>query len=108
MKKIAILLLTGVVLSTAAMAQEKQKDIKTDEKVLKGNVIIKKEDKHEVGKDMEHLQVASAVKERKEVRHRRRIIHRQGKHLEAVGVEHPIEKAKHEAKADKEIKESRQ
>jgi competence protein ComGC len=102
MKKIMMLLLLGAVVSNAAMAQTK--DVKDDQKVLKNTIKDKKEDKHEAGKDLAHLRVKSAIKERKEVRHHRKSIHSQGRHLKQHGVTHPIEKAKHKAKVDKDVK----
>jgi hypothetical protein len=110
MNKIAILLFTGIVLSTGAMAQTKAQaqDNKADQKELKNTIIDKKEDKHEVGSDLAHLKIKSALRERREVRRHRRSITKQGEHLENHGVAHPITKAKHEAKAEKEMKESKQ
>ena len=94
-----MLLTVGALFSTAAIAQTK--DVKEDKKVLKNTIKDKKEDKHEMGKDLGKLKFKAAVKERKEVRHHRWSIHKQGKHLRRHGVTHPIEKAKHEAKVDK-------
>jgi hypothetical protein len=106
MKKITFLLLSSIVFSTCVMAQTKE--VKTDEKNLKNTIVDKKEDKHEAGTDLAHLKVKSALKKRKEVRRHRRSIHRQGENLEAHGVKHPIEKAKHEAKAEKELKKAKE
>lgn len=103
MKKIVTLLLTGILLSAGAMAQTK--DIKKDQKVLKNTVADKKEDRHEVGKDIANLRVKRAVDDRQEVRQHRRSIRRQGRHLRHHGVKHPIQKAKHEAKVDKDKKD---
>ena len=102
MKKNVILLLMSIVLSTGAMAQTK--DVKHDEKVLKNTVADKKEDRQEAGKDITHLKMKAAISERKEVRHHRRSIHRQGKHLERHGIKHPIKKARHEVKVDQDAK----
>ena len=104
MKKFAMLLLTGIMLSTGAMAQTK--DVKEDQKVLKNTIKDKKEDKHEAGKNLANLRVKKALRGRREVRRHRRSIHRQGEHLEAHGVKHPIEKAKHQAKIDKDKKDN--
>ena len=106
MKKIATLLLAGLIFSTCAIAQTKA--VKTDEKELKNTIVDKKEDKHEAGKDMAHLKIKSAVKKRKEVRKHRKSINRQGKNLENHGVKDPIEKAKHQAKAEKELKKGKE
>ena len=102
MKKIMMLLLMGTLFITAATAQTK--DVKDDQRVLKNTIKDKKEDKHEAGKDLAHLKVKAAIKGRKEVRHHRKSIHRQGQHLKKHGITHPIEKAKHKAKVDKDIK----
>jgi len=105
MKKFAILLITGLVLCTGAMAQTK--DVKSDQKALKSTIKDKKEDKHEEGKDLAHLRIKSAMKEHREIRHHRKSIHKQGEHLEAHGVEHPIVKAKHQIHEEKEIKKGK-
>jgi len=105
MKKIAILFAIGIVLSTGAMAQTK--DVKKDQKVLKNTIKDKKEDKHEVGNDLAHLRIKSAVKDRKEVRKHRKSIHKQGESLENRGVKHPIAKAKRQVKAEKDIKKGK-
>jgi competence protein ComGC len=102
MKKIIFLLLIGAIVSTNSIAQTK--DIKNDQTVLKNTIKDKKEDKHEAGTDLANLKIKSAIKERKEVRHHRRSIQKQAKHLRKHGVKHPIEKAKHEAKVDKDKK----
>lgn len=105
MKKITFLLLLGVVLSTGAMAQKK--NVKTEQKVLKNTIKDKKEDKHEMGKNLSHLRLKSAMQSRKEVRRHGRSIHKQGERLENRGVKHPIQKAKHQAKADKDRKKGK-
>ena len=102
MKKITFLIMTGLVLCTGAFAQSK--DIKNDKKDLKSTIKDKKEDKHETTKDLTHLKLKSAVKKNKEVGRHRRSIHKQGEHLEAHGVKHPIRTAKDQIKEQKEIK----
>ncbi len=102
MIKFAMLLFMGSVFATGATAQSK--DIKEDKKVLKNTIKDKKEDKHEAGNDLAHLRIKSAIKGRKEVRAHRRSIHKQGEHLERHGVRHPIEKAKHQLKVEKDEK----
>jgi hypothetical protein len=87
------------------MAQKK--DIKEDKAVLKSSIKDKKEDKHEAGKDLAHLRIESALKGRREVRHHRKSIHKQGEHLEAHGVKHPIENAKKQVKSDKDVKKGK-
>ena len=102
MKKLILLLFAGALFSTAAIAQSK--DVQNDKKILKNTIKDKKEDKHEAGNDLAHLRIKSAIRERKEVRSHGRSIRRQGRHLKRHGVSHPIEKAKHEAKVDKDKK----
>lgn len=95
-------MLGAALFTTVASAQTKE--VKNDKQVLKNTIKDKKEDKHEMGKDLSKLKFKAAVKERKEVRHHRWSVRRQGKHLRRHGVTHPIEKAKHEAKVDKDKK----
>lgn len=105
MKKLAFLLILGIVFSTAAMAQKN--DVKTDQRTLKNSIKDKKQDKHAVGKDITHLRVKSAVRGRKEVRSHRKSIHKQGERLENRGVNDPTEKAKHQVKAEKDAKKGK-
>ena len=100
-----MLLIIGMVVSAGAMAQTTE--VKKDQKVLKNTIKDKKEDKHEVGKDLAHFRVEKAVKGRKEVRRHRRSIHKQGEHLEKLGVKEPIDKAKHQVKAEKDAKKGK-
>jgi hypothetical protein len=106
MKKITLLLSAACLFSTFVMAQTKE--IKKDETHLKTSIEDKKEDKHEAGKDLAHLKINSAINKRKEVRRHRKSIHMQAKHLESKGVKDPMVKAKHQAKADKELKKGRE
>jgi len=109
MNKIAILLFTGIVLSTGAMAQTKaQQDVNMNQKVLTNTIVDKKEDKHEAGSDMAHFKMKSAMAKRREVRRHRKSIRIQSENLENHGVSHPLTKSKHQAKAEKEMKESKQ
>ena len=111
MNKIAILLFTGVILSSGAMAQTQtkaQQDVNMNQKVLTKTIVDKKEDKHEAGSDAAHFKIKAAMAKRREVRHHRRSVRIQGKNLENHGVSHPITKSKHQAKAEKEMKESKQ
>jgi hypothetical protein len=106
MKKIVFLIVTGLVLCTGAIAQSK--DIKDDKKDLKNSIKDKKEDKQETRKDLAHLKIKKAVKKNKEVGRHRRSIHKQGEHLEAHGVKHPVKTAKDQIKEEKEIKKDKQ
>lgn len=100
-----MLLFAGILFSTVAMAQSK--DVKSDQKILKNAIKDKKEDKHEAGKDLAHLRLEAAARKRREVIRHRRSIHKQGEHLEKHGVEHPITKAKHQVKAEKDLKKGK-
>src|SRR5665647_185017 len=100
MKKFAFLIITGLVIGTGAMAQDVKKDIKS-------SIKEKKEDKKETRKDLGHLKIKSAMKENKEVGRHRRSINKQGEHLEAHGVKHPVAKAKHQVHEEKEMKKDK-
>ena len=105
MKKFIMLFLIATVFSTGAMSQSK--DVKDDKRDLKNTIKDKKEDRREMGKDVTHLRAKAAVRHHREVRSHRKSIHRQGEHLENHGVKHPIRKAKHVAKAEKDAKNGR-
>ena len=105
MKKIAFLIVTGLVLCTGAMAQTK--DIKNDKKDLKNSIKDKKEDRRDTRQDLAHLRIKKAVNKNKEVGRHRRSIHKQGEHLEDHGVKHPVTTAKHQIKEEKEIKKDK-
>ena len=99
------MIITGIALCTCSMAQSK--DVKNDKKDLKNSIKNKKEDKQETRKDLGHLRIKKAVKENKEVGRHRRSIHKQGEHLEAHNVKHPVATAKHQIKEEKEIKKDK-
>ncbi|MCW3093107.1 MAG: hypothetical protein JWP81_4176 [Ferruginibacter sp.] len=95
----------GLALTTGAMAQTAQKKAEIHkektEKQLKTAIIAKKDEKHEVGNDLKHANLGEAIKDRKEVRADRRIVHRKAKHLrKAHGVKHPIHTAQKEIRHD--------
>lgn len=101
MKKFVMFFLIGALISTTALSQS------SDEKVLKGTIKDKKADRKEMGKDVTHLRAKAAVRHRREVKRHRKSIHRQGENLQNQGVKHPVRKAKHQAKADKDAKNGR-
>ena len=105
MKKIILCLFMGIAICSCASAQTEQ--VKREQKTLKNSIKDKKEDKHEVAKDLSNGRVKAAVKDRKEVRRHRSSIRRQGKHLQRHGVKRPIHKAKVQAKKEKDIKNGR-
>jgi hypothetical protein len=108
MKKNLILLILGMIFTAGAMAQTKDKDIKTDEKHLTNTIEDKRQNEREAGKDLTHLKVKSAWEKRKEIMARQRSIHRQDERLEARGVRHPFRKARHMANAEEEEKKARE
>lgn len=102
MKKFILFLFISIATSASVNAQSEQ--VKQEQKTLKNSIKDKKEDKHEVAKDLANGRVKAAVKDRKEVRRHRASIHKQGKHLQRHGVKRPIHKAKVQAKKEKDIK----
>jgi hypothetical protein len=104
-KKIFLLLVIGTGISAGAMAQSNS--VKTDQRILKNTVADKKEDKHEVGNNLQHLRVKSAMRGHREVKRHRRSIHKQGENLERRGVAHPVEHAKKQVKAEKDMKKGK-
>jgi hypothetical protein len=106
MKKIAFLIVTGLVLCTVAIAQTK--DIKNDKQELKNNIKDNKGDKRETRKDLTHLRLKKAVNKNREVGRHRRSIRKQGEHLQDHGVKHPVTTAKHQIKEEKEIKKDKE
>lgn len=104
MKKV-ILFLFAAVLTTGVFAQT----VKKEETKLTNTIVDKKEDEHEAGKNLKHLRVKRALRNRREVRAHRRSIHRMGENLEdRHGVKHPIHHAKLRAKAIKDAKKAKQ
>jgi hypothetical protein len=99
MNKIIILLFVSFLATAGLFAQSPE--VKQEQANLKNRVKDKKEDKHEVGNDLAHLRVKSALKGRREVRRHRKTIHNQGERLEKKGVKSPVTKAKRQAKNEK-------
>ena len=56
----------------------------------------------EMGNDLTHAKFKKAVDERKDVRAEKRDIKKDEKRLERQGVKHPVTKAKHKIRAEKE------
>ena len=116
MKRIIFAML-GFALTTGAMAQTaKTQSPKTKtelhkkktENQLENAIAAKKDEKHEAGTALKHGKINKAIKDRKEVRADRRIIHRKARHLKKVhGVKHPILKAQKEVKEDKDEKKGK-
>ena len=103
MKKV-ILFLFAAVITTGAFAQTAKKE----ETNLTNTIVDKKQDKHEAGRNLKHLRVKKALRNRREVRAHKRHIRRMGNHLENQhGVQHPVHKAKLRAKAIKDAKKGK-
>jgi len=103
MKKV-ILFLLGVALTSGVFAQTAAKE----ETKLTNSIVDKKADKHVAGRNLKHLRVKKALRNRRVVRADRRHIRRMGNHLEnRHGVNHPVHKAKVRAKAMKDAKKGK-
>ena len=102
MKKIAILLFLGVLAGGVVHAQSA--DVKKDQRVLKNTIKDKKEDNHQVTKDLTHFRMEKAAQHHREVVRHRRSIHKQVAHLEQHGVKDPKDKAKDQLKAEEAAK----
>lgn len=101
MKKTLFFIL-GAFLTTAAFAQTETK--KQDESHLRTDIREKKEEKHEVAKDVDHLNFKAAKADHKDVVTEKKAIHRHATRLKNRGVKHPINRAKHQIHAQDEAK----
>ncbi len=108
MKKLSLLLMAAGI-ATASMAQTPVTHEKKKEEMhsLKKEVVEKKQENKDMGKDLSHVKIKAAVAERKEKRAIKRDIDKKEDHLEAQGVKHPVKKVKHEIKAEKEEKKAK-
>ncbi len=104
MKKVLSILL-GVALTTSAMAQtpavkaevNKEKQMEQLEK----SVEDKRADRKVMGKDLTHLKISKAVRDRKEVRRHNKAIRKKSRHLRRHhGVKHPVMDVKKEIKEE--------
>lgn len=95
MKKLLFVLL-GFTLSGAVMAQVPEK--KAEMKDLRTDVRNKKDDKHQVNKDLSHARVKKAMKDHKAVAAENKDMRKDSRRLKNQGVEHPIVKAKRQVK----------
>jgi Ni/Co efflux regulator RcnB len=95
MKRLLFVLL-GFTFSAAVMAQVPEK--KAEMKDLRTDVREKKDAKHQVNKDVSHVRVKKAIKDRKVVAAENRDMRKDSRRLKRQGVSHPIVKAKRQVK----------
>lgn len=101
MKKIIFLIL-GAALTTVSVAQTTPK--KVEEKRLRHDIREKREENHEVGKDLTHLKFKKAQADHKDVVTEKNAMDRHAAQLRKRGVKHPIARAKHQIHAQDEAK----
>ena len=101
MKKLLFLLL-GAGLTTISFAQTTPK--KVEEKELRHDIREKREEKHEVGKDVTHLNIKKAKADHKDVVTEKKAERRHAAQLRRHGVKHPVSRAKHQIHAQDEAK----
>ena len=103
--KTIMIILFSIVSMSFANAQTPQATKKAEMKDLKKDVVEKKDERKEMGKDLTHAKFKHALHERKEVRADKKDIKHDEARLENQGVKHPVAKVKHDIKADKERKQ---
>ena len=101
MKKVSLVIL-GALFATASFAQTAPK--KEEEKHLRTDIREKREENHEVSKDVSHLNFKAAKADHKDKVVEKKAMHRNAKRLKRRGVKHPIVKAKHQIHAQNEAK----
>lgn len=101
MKKL-LFILFGATLTTLTFAQTTPK--KVEEKELRHDIREKREEKHEVGKDVTHLKVKKAMADHKDVVTEKKAQNRHAAQLRRRGVKHPVSRAKHQIHAQDEAK----
>ncbi|HWK07010.1 MAG TPA: hypothetical protein VNS58_25420 [Puia sp.] len=101
MKKLLFILLGGT-LTSLGFAQTTPK--KVEEKELRHDIREKREEKHEVGKDLAHLNIKKARADHKDVVTEKKAEHRHAAQLKRQGVKHPVSRAKHQIHAQDEAK----
>jgi hypothetical protein len=92
----------GTFLATVSFAQTAPK--KVEEKHLRTNIREKREENHEVNKDVSHLNFKAAKADHKDKVAEKNAMHRNATRLKRKGVKHPIVKAKHQIHAQDEAK----
>ncbi len=97
-----MLLALGVTLATISFAQTTPK--KEDEKNLRTDIRAKRDENHQVGKDLGHLNLKDAKEDHRVVKADKKAIHRNASRLKRRGVKHPIVRAKHQIHAQDEAK----
>ena len=104
MKKVFFFLL-GVALTSVAVAQTTEK--KEDMNHLKKNIREKREENHEVNKDVTHLNFKQAKADHKDKVAEKRAVRVHADRLKNEGVKHPVAKAKHQIHAQDEAKKNK-
>jgi hypothetical protein len=104
MKKVFFFLF-GLALTSVAVAQTTEK--KEEMKHLKKNVREKREENHEVNKDVTHLNFKAAKADHKDKVAEKRAAHTHADRLKNEGVKHPMAKAKHQIHAQDEAKKNK-
>ena len=102
-----MIVLMGVLFSAVLAAQTPVEKKKEEMKDLKKEVVEKREERKEMGKAITHAKFKKAVHERKDVRAGKRDIKKDAARLEKQGVKHPVAKAKHKIRAEKEEKKAK-
>ncbi len=102
MKK-SIFLILGIAITTASIAQTTPK--KEEEKHLRNDIREKREENHEVAKDVSHLKFKNARADHKDAMTEKKAMHRDASKLRRRGVKHPITRARHQIHAQDEAKE---
>lgn len=103
----AFLLATGIGATAIAQAPASDQKKKAEINDLKEDVKAKKEQKKEVTKAWTHGHVTKAVAEHKEKKEIKKDIEQDEATLKAQGVKHPVAKAKHKLKAEKEAQKAK-
>jgi hypothetical protein len=107
--KTVFAMLVGIGISAAAIAQVPASEQKKKAEIndLKEDVKAKKEQKKEVTKAWTHGHVKKAVQEHQEKKEIKEDIKHDEATLKAQGVKHPVAKAKHKLKAEKEAQKAK-
>lgn len=107
--KTVFAMLVGLGISAAVVAQApaSQQKKKAEINDLKEDVKAKKEEKKEVAKAWTHGHVNKAVQEHKEKKEIKNDMKQDEAKLKAQGVKHPVAKAKHKLKAEKEARKAK-
>jgi hypothetical protein len=101
MKKLLFVIL-GATLTSISFAQTTPK--KVEEKQLRHDIRERREENHEVAKDVSHLNLKKAKADHKDVVTEKKAIRHHSAQLKRRGVKHPVSRAKHQIHAQDEAK----